>query len=432
MVELAPGAVIDGRYVLHELLGEGGMGTVYAAERLELQTKIAIKFIEARSTEMAARFDGEARAVGRLRAPSIVQMLDSGTTDRWHYLVYEYVDGPSLAAVLRARGRLTEQEALAVATAIARALALAHKAAIIHRDVKPSNILLRRSGDGTPDFANAKLSDFGVSGVLKHQTAGSGNWTGTGQVFGTPLYMSPEQLAGKPQSAAADVYGLGTVLFEMLYGRRPFDGESFQDLFFSIITAPLRLPEEPTVDERIKALLRQCLEKDSSARPADGSAVLSILEHLGAAARAPPAEAETWTSPVVATDLRGSPYSQPEDSGSFATSACSGNRGPGDKARTRGIASFGPRMFILGARLGREPAREATRGRLTASAPRASRARLDDRRVHTGVFGILCTSARENTLAQASRACDRLRRRERPGGHLAARLDRETPAPPAE
>jgi eukaryotic-like serine/threonine-protein kinase len=124
-VKLAPGALIDGRYVLGQPLGEGSAGTVYAAEHQATSRKVAIKLIPASSQEMAARFAAEIRAARSLHAPSIVETLDSGTTDGWHYLVYEYVDGPNLGDVLRARGALREHEALAVAMGIARALALA-------------------------------------------------------------------------------------------------------------------------------------------------------------------------------------------------------------------------------------------------------------------------------------------------------------------
>ncbi len=281
----APGILLDGRFVLGPVLGEGGSGRVYSAEDRTTGQRVAIKIIQ--GTEGAARYDDEVRAMQRLlRGSNIVEVLKYGRTEGALYLVYEYVEGPSLEAVLRARGPLDEASALAVALAIASALAIAHRADIVHRDIKPSNILIPRDAQGAPNFGMAKLADFGVAGLLSRASANSMSQTMAGQLFGTPIYMSPEQIRALPQTSAADVYGLGAVLYEMLYGQPPFVASSVGELMVSIISAPPVLPEEPSVSQGVRLFVERCLQKDPSARPADGGRLVTLLEDLRANVRA--------------------------------------------------------------------------------------------------------------------------------------------------
>jgi hypothetical protein len=204
-----------GRYRITDELGRGGMGVVYRATQVTLNRTVAVKLLFphlATSAEYLARFRREAETLARLDHENIVRIFDIEDYEDTHCIIMEYVGGPSLSRVLAREGRLAPHRARDIASDVASALAAAHRQGVIHRDIKPDNILF--STDGRP-----KLTDFGIARI-----ADSGQATRTGIMMGTPSYMSPEQAAGRPVTAASDLYSLGVVLFEMLAGRVPFQG----------------------------------------------------------------------------------------------------------------------------------------------------------------------------------------------------------------
>ncbi|MBX3234504.1 MAG: serine/threonine protein kinase, partial [Labilithrix sp.] len=203
-------------------LAEGGMGRVWIAEHLGLRTEVVVKLMAREMTareDGAARFAREAEVAAAIKSQHVVQVFDHGATNGVPYIVMELLEGKDLGAVLGERGRLEPSEAVAVVTQVGKALAKAHKAGIIHRDVKPENIFLC-AGEG--EAIHVKLLDFGTA---KHARA-TGKETLPGEIMGTPYYMSPEQSVGALVDPRTDVWSLGVVAFEMLTGTKPFEGSN--------------------------------------------------------------------------------------------------------------------------------------------------------------------------------------------------------------
>jgi serine/threonine-protein kinase len=221
------GRTLDKRYVIDARLGAGGMGTVYVATQTAVGRKVAIKLLpDSIASDMGAvkRFMQEAKAASTLSHPNVVTIHDFGQTDEGHlFLVMELVEGQTLARVLKNEGALDPERAVRIAVQILNAVEDAHNRGIVHRDLKPENVIISpRSGN--PDFA--KVLDFGLAKIADDASQGGDGLTKTGQVFGTPAYMSPEQARGERCDLRTDLYAVGVMLYEMLSGRRPFDGES--------------------------------------------------------------------------------------------------------------------------------------------------------------------------------------------------------------
>lgn len=269
----APDAKI-GRYRLLERIGAGGMGQVYRAHDPGMDRTVAIKVLSpgTRSQYDTERFAREARATARLSHPNIVDVIEAGVDELGNpYLVREFVEGDSLETILR-RGPLAHADAMAVATSVCSALAAAHESGVVHRDIKPSNVLI----PGGNQFDRAKLSDFGLVGTLGIRTGE----TRSGEIFGTPYYMSPEQLQGEKQSAATDLYGLGVLLYEMLFGVTPFRGDLSQ-LVVQVLYQQVSFPDSPRTPEPVRRLLAALLAKRPQERPSAARDVLSRLRTLG-------------------------------------------------------------------------------------------------------------------------------------------------------
>src|SRR5215218_8513615 len=201
------GRTLDGRYHLGSLLGAGGMASVHLATDRVLQRQVAVKVLsppDAQDPLFVERFRREARAAARLSHPNIVSVFDSGSDDGLHYLVMEYVPGESLAQLLQRQGRLAPRRAVELASQVCAALAAAHAQGLVHRDVKPGNVLVGANGQ-------VKVTDLGIVKASAGTTL-----TGSGKVLGTAAYLSPEQAGGGPVDARADLYGLGCVLYELL------------------------------------------------------------------------------------------------------------------------------------------------------------------------------------------------------------------------
>jgi serine/threonine-protein kinase len=204
-------------YEIESAIGQGGMAMVYRARRISDGQVVALKVLReqyAQDAEFVERFQREARAVSSLTHPNMVQVYESGQAQGWHFIAMEFVEGQDLKRYIRERGPLRAAEAVRIAVAVCEVLDYAHRRGIIHRDIKPQNILLRR--DGT-----VKVTDFGIARALASATI-----TQTGTVLGSVQYLSPEQARGQAVGRAADIYALSVVLFEMLTGRLPFDGDS--------------------------------------------------------------------------------------------------------------------------------------------------------------------------------------------------------------
>ncbi|MBK6691718.1 MAG: serine/threonine protein kinase [Myxococcales bacterium] len=284
------GQIIAGKYRLNQLLGTGGMAQVWSATNTFTERQFAIKFMlpaMARTAEAAQRFLMEAKASARINHPNIVEIMDVGQTDEGAlFLVMELLSGVSLDTALRRQNPpMTIYEMTVIMLDVARALTAAHRAGVVHRDLKPTNIYLHKDRVG---IAVPKVLDFGVS-KFHDDGSGSGALTVAGTVLGSPLYMSPEQAMGAPNvDGRTDVFAFGGILFEALVGFRCYDAPNFNALIVTIATTQPRSIDElaPHLPESLRALVRDCLVTDKNKRIKGFeeiverlSLVASVLEH---------------------------------------------------------------------------------------------------------------------------------------------------------
>jgi eukaryotic-like serine/threonine-protein kinase len=297
-----------GPYEITKMLGAGGMGEVYRARDPRLGRDVAIKILPSLDIELKARFAVEARAIASLSHPHICTLYDVGQQDATDYLVMEHLEGQTLAARLE-RGPLKLVDALRYATEIADALDKAHRAGVVHRDLKPANIMLTDSGAKLLDFGVAKLrpSPATVTGGMATVTA-STPLTGRGIVVGTPQYMAPEQLEGKEADTRSDLFALGAILYEMVTGRKAFEGSSPASLIAAIMSAEppfteLRTLSPPGFDHLVKT----CLMKNPGDRRQTAHDVVLELQWIANQSdvtTAPPrAERQLWKWIVAAAVL---------------------------------------------------------------------------------------------------------------------------------
>ena len=286
-----PGDLLAGRYRLDELIGRGGMATVFRAWDTQLGRPVAVKLLRPEivtDPDLALRFRREAHAAAVLHHPAVVGYLGSGTDGSQPFLVMELVDGDDLATRIRHAGPLPPRTAVRIAADVASGLAVAHARGIVHRDVKPGNIVL----DGSD---RARITDFGVARIAAESEA-----TIPGTTLGSVHYFSPEQARGLPTSPASDVYSLGLVLYEMLTGTRPFTGETTAAIALARVGAPAPHPRaiDPTLPPELDAVVAGALDPDPAARYPDGGAFADALERtlVTAPAPAPPAIDPTSTT----------------------------------------------------------------------------------------------------------------------------------------
>ena len=270
---------LAGRYELAEVIGRGGMGTVYRAVDTVLGRSVAVKLLPGSLADQdptsVARFEREARAAAALNHPAVVGIYDAGADEDTRFIVMELVSGRSLEAILRDEGRLDPERAAAIAAQAADALAAAHAAGIVHRDVKPANVMVADDG-------SVKVLDFGIARAMDGTTL-----TQSSSVLGTAAYMSPEQALGKPADERSDIYSLGCVLYAMLAGHPPFTGDATAAILnqhANIAPAPVRT-ENARVPPQLDALVMQMLAKSPDDRPQTAAQVRDRLASLGAAPR---------------------------------------------------------------------------------------------------------------------------------------------------
>jgi serine/threonine-protein kinase len=261
------GRILDGRFRIVETIGQGGMGAVYKAVHTQMDRICAIKLLTPVATDMEsaiARFRREARMSSRIESPNAVTIYDFGEAEPGLlYLAMEYIDGESLAQVLTREGSLSLERAVKITTQIASALASAHALGIVHRDLKPANIMLTRK-QGESELV--KVLDFGIAKTVADET--EENLTQTGFLLGTPTYMSPEQVLGESLDSRSDVYSLAIIVYQMLSGFLPFEGDNLRTLMMRRVNGeprPLR-DVAPFLSEAISRVVMSGLERESERR----------------------------------------------------------------------------------------------------------------------------------------------------------------------
>ena len=271
------GRLLDQRYAVRERIARGGMATVYAALDTRLDRPVAVKVMHpalAEDPDFVERFHREARSAARIRSPYAITVTDQGDDGGVVFLVMELVRGRTLRSVLGEHGRLSPAEALHVLAPVAEALAAAHAAGIVHRDVKPENVLLGDDG-------RIQVTDFGLARAIEPSRLTAA----AGLLLGTMAYLAPEQVTDGEVDARADVYAAGVMLFEMLVGRPPFDGETPLAIAYRHVHEDVPAPSDlvPGIPPELDWLVRRATDRDRQGRPADGRA---LLAEISAAQRA--------------------------------------------------------------------------------------------------------------------------------------------------
>lgn len=269
---LEPSAIFADRYKILSTIGQGGMGTVYRAEHLGLGKIVALKVLGVGNDDFAARFEREARAIARLDHPGCIRVLDYGThASGAQYIAMELLDGPTLASAL-GNGPLSEQRTLHVGKSLLSALAHAHANGVIHRDVKPENVMF-----AVASGFRVVLIDFGLASLSDAPAL-----TGAGMCLGSPSYVAPERLLGHPHDARADLYAVGVLLYEMLAGVRPFVGATPQEVMRRALDRPARPLRaiRPDISPSLEAVVRRALAKDPAKRFADAEEMLGALSDV--------------------------------------------------------------------------------------------------------------------------------------------------------
>jgi eukaryotic-like serine/threonine-protein kinase len=287
--------VLGGRYRVEDELGRGGMATVFRGTDTVLGRPVAVKVLAsqyASDADFVSRFRREAQAAARLNHPNLVSVYDTGTDDGIHFIVMEYVEAKTLADYLAGGGRIMPERAMEIAESVCEALSVAHAHGIIHRDIKPGNIMITTRGD-------AKVMDFGIARVV----SGADTVAHTAAVLGTASYLSPEQAQGQPVDQRSDIYSLGVVLYEMVTGRPPFSGDS------AVMVASKHVLEQPTppskpnpdVSPALEAVIMKALAKNPDNRYQDADEMRADLERarLGQPVQATPLLPEEARTQVI-------------------------------------------------------------------------------------------------------------------------------------
>ncbi|MFN2564980.1 MAG: protein kinase [Gemmatimonadaceae bacterium] len=271
---LAPGDSLAGRYRILEVVGAGGMGVVYKAHDRELGEDVAVKVLRREFVSdptLVERFKREIRLARHISHPNVVRMHDLGESGGVYYLTMEYVEGITVRELIDKRGRLDISATLAIGTQLAESLGVAHRQGIIHRDVKPENLLLDAEG-------LLKVMDFGVARLAQHVSSA----TQAGLLIGTPAYMAPEQLLEEPVDCRADLYAAGVVMYECLTGRLPYEATSVVGLVAAVIRGAVKPPTDlnPAVPAALSAVVMQLMQTEADKRPRSAAEVGALLAQL--------------------------------------------------------------------------------------------------------------------------------------------------------
>lgn len=274
------GSTFADRYEVVSIIGEGGMGVVYLARHQLMDRLVAIKMLHAHLVSNATslkRFQQEARTASLLTHPNIITVHDFGVTDDGRpYLILDYVQGRGLKEVIEQEGLLSPERVVRISSQVCDGLSLAHSKGVIHRDLKPSNIMLLKDGQD-----EVKLLDFGIAKLLPQSGIQSQSLTASGEVFGTPLYMAPEQILGFPTDARSDIYALGCVIYEVLCGSPPFTGHSLFDTMQKHISEPIHPFSRYKTDLYVPEKLQSVIFKAMAKEPADRQqTMLELKEEL--------------------------------------------------------------------------------------------------------------------------------------------------------
>jgi beta-lactam-binding protein with PASTA domain len=306
MTEVTPDTLVDGRYRVLNRLGSGGMADVYCAEDSHLGRQVALKVLYQRFAQDAGfveRFKREAQAAAGLTHPNVVNVFDRGEHDGTYYIAMEYLPGSTLKEVIAERGALDQEAVIDIGVQILRAASFAHRRGVVHRDLKPHNVML-------DDAGNAKVTDFGIA------RAGASEMTEAGSIMGTAQYLSPEQAQGQLATSQSDLYSVGIILYELLTGRLPFDGESAVAIAVQHLNDPpppissLR----PDVAPELEAAVMRALAKDPAARWADADEFIRALEGARAGLATKPLGQDTAAfAPVPAATVAGDGAAPPPE-----------------------------------------------------------------------------------------------------------------------
>jgi serine/threonine-protein kinase len=294
------GTLVDSRYRVVSRLGSGGMADVYLAQDALLGRQVALKLLHhrfAQDQEFVERFRREASSAAGLSHPNVVAVFDRGEWDGTYYIAMEYLPGRSLKAVVREHGPLAPSDAIDIVVQILLALRFAHRRGIIHRDIKPHNVILDEEG-------RAKVTDFGIA------RAGASDMTMTGSIMGTVQYLSPEQAQGHPVTEASDIYAVGVVLYELLTGSVPFEGESAVTIALKQVSVQPTPPSHlnPQVSPALDAVVMRTLAKNPAQRFAGAGELIAALQQARAGiAPAPPDPVPTHPGPDPAQAGNGAP-----------------------------------------------------------------------------------------------------------------------------
>ncbi len=294
MPEVDEGTVIDGRYQVISRLGTGGMAEVFLAQDQQLGRKVALKLLHRRFSEdpdFVERFRREAQSAAGLQHPNVVSIYDRGAYDGTYYIAMEYLPGPSLKQLIRQEAPLDPLRAIEITIQILKAARFAHRRGVIHRDLKPHNVIV-------DDGDHAKVTDFGIA------RAGASDMTETGSIMGTAQYLSPEQAQGLAVSPASDLYSVGVILYELLTGRLPFDAESAVTIAIKHVSESPISPRQinPSIPPELEQVVLWTLNKNPADRPADADALISALEAVKATilAGAPSERTESFAALAAA------------------------------------------------------------------------------------------------------------------------------------
>jgi len=409
MTPVQEGEVLAGKYRVERVLGVGGMGVVVSALHIQLDERVALKFLlpEALGNQEAvARFAREARAAVKIKSIHVARVSDVGTLDTGApYMVMEFLHGHDLSALIRDRGPLPYSDAVDFVLQACEAIAEAHALGIVHRDLKPANLFLITSADGSPCI---KVLDFGISKVTSPGSSGNDyGMTKTTAIMGSPLYMSPEQMtSSRDVDGRADIWAIGTILFELLAGRPPFLGETMPQLCGMILQEPPPFPRQfrPDLPDGLQTAILRCLEKDRTRRFANVADLAAALAPFGSpnAARS----AERVSKVLSAAGISSSQLELPGTSVAEASTQSAWGKSAQKRGSGRAIAASLVVVALLGgaALLFRHHDVTPTADSATANTPPPSTATLqvNTRTPQPPVVPLVTTPEAPNTAPTAS------------------------------